>query len=390
MQRAGYWRRARLLAAAALCALSAGAAIAFTDFTEFSILPTSLKPGQSFQVGAFIDGLPNTGFSIRSRDNVELRISGSTTYGPAAALQPGERVQEGFVLLDGTLSLEVNVTKLDGTRARTITTYTRDVRRGGLTREQLARTLMRQGVVRDPERARTRARSMQLDDARVMRKIVARDGTARWIRAVRAIGQPRARNFRGRNVPDGVIGHFGFALGANENPYVWAVMDRNSHYAVGVTVDRDADGVPNSTDNCIGSANPNQSDIDGDGAGDSCDMDDDNDRVFDTADNCPLNANADQLDQDGDGRGDVCDFDDDNDGVDNEVDQCQATAAGGIVNGNGCSIADTCPCENSWRNHGAYVKCVAQTTSSFFSAGLITTSQKDGIVAAASRSVCGF
>ena len=390
MQHFGHWRRPSLLTAVTLFVLAVGAgAIAFTDFTEFTILPTSLKPGQSFQVGAFIDGLPNTGFSIRSRDNFELRISGSTTYDPGAALQPGDRVQEGFVLLDGTLSLEVNVTKLDGTRARTIPTYTRDVRRGGLTREQLARTLVRQGVVRDPERARTRARSMGLDDTRVMRKIVARDGSARWIRAVRAM-RTRARTFRGRSVPDGVIGHYGFAQGANENPYVWAVMDRNSHYAVGLTVDRDSDGVPNPADNCVGSPNPNQSDLDGDGAGDACDMDDDNDAVFDTADNCPLTANADQADQDGDGRGDVCDFDDDNDGVDNEVDQCLATAPGAIINGNGCSIADACPCENSWRNHGAYVKCIAQTTSSFFSAGLITPANKDGIVSAAARSSCGF
>lgn len=388
MQQAGYWRRASLLTAAALFVLSAGA-FAFTIF-EFPILQASLKPGQLFQVGSFVDGLNNTGVSIRSRDNVELRINGLATYDTDPALQAGQRVQEGFVLLDGTLSLDVTVQKLDGTRARQITTYSRDVRRGAFNLEDLARTLVRRGVVPDPTRALTRARHMTLDDARVMRKVVARDGSARWIRAVRAMREPRARNFRGRSAPDGVIGHYGFTQSSNGDPYVWAVMDRNSQYAVGLTVDRDGDGVPNSTDNCIGSFNPNQINTDGDGAGDDCDMDDDNDARADAADNCPLTANADQLDQDGDGRGDACDFDDDNDGVDNGPDLCPSTALGGIVDPNGCSIADTCPCENSWRNHGAYVKCVAQTTSSFFSAGLIISGQKDGIVSAAARSACGF
>jgi hypothetical protein len=388
MQQARHWRYASLLAAAALFVVGAGV-IAFTEFTEFSILPVSLKPGQVFQVSAFVDGLPNTGFSIRSRDNFELRISGSASYDPGTALQAGQHVQEGFVLLDGTLALDVEVTKLDGTRARQITTYNFDVRRGAFNREDLARTLVRRGVVPDPTRARTRARHMTFDDARVMRKVVARDGSARWIRAVRAM-RTRARTFRGRTAPDGVIGHYGFTQSSNGDPYVWAVMDRNSQYAVGLTVDRDGDGVPNSTDNCVGSFNPNQINTDGDGAGDDCDMDDDNDSRADAADNCPLTANADQLDQDGDGRGDACDFDDDNDGVDNGPDLCPSTALGDVVDPNGCSIADACPCENSWRNHGAYVKCVAQTTNSFFSAGLIINGQRDGIVSAAARSSCGF
>ena len=165
-------------------------------------------------------------------------------------------------------------------------------------------------------------------------------------------------------------------------------MDHAVH-AVGLTVDRDSDGVPNSSDNCVGSANSNQIDTDGDGAGDDCDMDDDNDTRADAADNCPLAANRDQFDLDHDGQGDACDADDDNDGV-LDVDECQATTPGGVVGGNGCSIADTCPCENSWRNHGAYVKCVAQTSNSFFAAGLITGAQRETFVSAAARSSCGF
>jgi hypothetical protein len=386
MQQAGHRRRASLLTAAALFVMSAGAgAIAFI---EFPILQISLNPGELFQLS--VEGLSNTGFSIQSRDGSALTINGLSKYDPAPGLQAGQRVQEGFVLLDGTLSLDVDARKLDGAGARTLTTYRLDVRRRALFREHLARALVRQGVVRDVTRARTRARAMRLDDARVMRLVEGRDGSARWIRAVRAIRETRARTFRPRTSPDGVLGHFGFARSEGGDPYVWAVMDRNSQYAVGLTVDRDGDGVPNSVDNCVGSVNPNQSDADADGAGDDCDMDDDNDSAADAADNCPLKANADQFDQDGDGAGDACDFDDDNDGVVDGADQCQATALGGVVGGNGCSIADTCPCESSWRNHGAYVKCVAQTSNSFVSAGLITSAQKDAIVSAGAQSVCGF
>jgi DNA/RNA endonuclease G (NUC1) len=99
-------------------------------------------------------------------------------------------------------------------------------------------------------------------------------------------------------------------------------------------LDTDADGVPDSTDNCPFVANADQTDTDNDGQGNACDADDDNDGVVDTSDNCPLVANADQADGDSDGIGNACDpnpndgptGDLDGDGVVNNADNCPATA----------------------------------------------------------------
>ncbi len=78
--------------------------------------------------------------------------------------------------------------------------------------------------------------------------------------------------------------------------------------------DADSDSIIDAVDNCIHTANTDQSDLDGDNTGDVCDGtiygDLDNDGYDDLiVDNCPHLPNPDQLDTDSDGVGDVCDAD---------------------------------------------------------------------------------
>lgn len=90
--------------------------------------------------------------------------------------------------------------------------------------------------------------------------------------------------------------------------------------------DLDGDGAVNNADNCLTIANPDQADTDSDGTGDPCDGDGDGDGVS-GGDNCPTVPNPDQLDSDADGAGNACDLDDDADGRADTSDRCPLVGA---------------------------------------------------------------
>ena len=106
--------------------------------------------------------------------------------------------------------------------------------------------------------------------------------------------------------------------------------------------DGDADGIPDSIDNCPVDPNPSQADADGDGEGDACDDDIDGDGVANASDNCVDDPNADQADLDGDGIGDVCDDDVDGDGVANASDNCPFAANADQADSDGDGVGDVC------------------------------------------------
>jgi len=95
--------------------------------------------------------------------------------------------------------------------------------------------------------------------------------------------------------------------------------------AEGTYTDADADGWPDSCDNCLAIVNADQQDTDDDGAGNVCDDDDDNDGLLDDVDNCPIHSNPSQTDSDDDVTGDACDL-------------CPNTIPGAVMAEFGCPV----------------------------------------------------
>lgn len=88
--------------------------------------------------------------------------------------------------------------------------------------------------------------------------------------------------------------------------------------------DSDNDGVPDSRDQCSGTASGASVDSRG------CELDDDNDGVANSQDQCPSTAAGASVDSRG------CELDSDNDGVVDSRDQCPGTTAGAEVDETGC------------------------------------------------------
>ena len=142
-----------------------------------------------------------------------------------------------------------------------------------------------------------------------------------------------------------MIGITDMADNSTKDTLSWTFMIAgNDSFAVPDTADTDGDGIPDKSDNCMLTFNPDQSELDNDGIGDICDDDVDGDGVLNAVDNCKYIANPDQVDSDSNGIGDVCEdsSDGDKDGIINSEDNCPYTYNPDQADEDNDGIGDVC------------------------------------------------
>jgi hypothetical protein len=163
-----------------------------------------------------------------------------------------------------------------------------------------------------------------------------------------------------------------------------------------IIVDYNDDPEDGLTDNELEPPGPVPVDTDRDGVDDATDPDDDNDGIADVTD----------PDDDDDGiddvsstptpapDGDITDPGDDD--AQGTADQCPSTPLGEIVGNDGCSVEQTCPedgpkdgIEEEWKNHGSYVRCIAQGANDLVEDGIMLEQEKGDIVSEAAQSDVG-
>lgn len=172
-----------------------------------------------------------------------------------------------------------------------------------------------------------------------------------------------------------------FAVAVNDGPNGARIAETEITVIVGTggtpCPDADSDGVPDSTDNCVNTANSDQADADNDGVGDVCDS-------------CPNDA---LNDADGDGVcGDVdqCPSSDLRPYVDVNGNEAGATSIPNIVYANGCSIEDkVIGCAMNAKNHGDYVSCIVSLSNELYGSGAISKNQRQEMVTGAAKSNIG-
>lgn len=106
---------------------------------------------------------------------------------------------------------------------------------------------------------------------------------------------------------------------------------------------------------------------------------------------CRLIVGALETDADGDGISDTCDLCPDTIDDVPAPDDTTRIATGT----DGCGVSDRCPCDGPpdvavpWRSHGAYVRCVAAHAGRLVASRRLTTGERDAVVESATRATCG-